>query len=188
MPTVPTTPPPRRPAVLLTDFVDVDVPVEVVRERLFGDGSWMVPLAGDAAREGDAVLVRLSPTATGGRAGVITRIRLGDCSEREGRTFVPIRWEAAVHAGLFPVLDGDLELARLDHATSRVAMQASYRPPLDGLGRFLDAVVLHRVAESTVRAFLRRLAECLGPALEEEGVGSGTPATGPGHSTTRASR
>lgn len=157
--------PPRRPAVFLTDFVDVGRSAGEVAQRVCGSGEWMMPLAGAATAEGDAILVRLGPGVAGARAGVVTRIHLGECLRRNGQTFVPMRWEAAAHAGLFPVLDGDVEIARLDASHCRVAIKASYRPPLEALGRLLDAVALHRVAESTVRAFLHLVAD----HLEEPG-------------------
>ena len=175
--------PPRSPVVFLTDFVDVGRPAGEVGRQLCGCGDWMVPLAGAAAAEGDAILIRLGPTGAGGRAGVVTRIHLGECVRRNGQTFVPMRWEAAAHAGLFPVLDGDLEVARLDDGHCRLAIKASYRPPLEVLGRFLDTVALHRVAESTVRAFLRLLAERL-EKPGDPGLEGDPPRAGAGASAT----
>ena len=163
---------PPRQAVFLTDFVDVDRSADEVGQRVCGCGDWMIPLAGAATAEGDALLVRLGPTGAGTRVGVVARIHLGECIRRNGQTFVPMRWEAAAHTGLFPVLDGDLEIARLDEGHCRLAIKASYRPPLEALGRFLDAVALHRVAESTVRSFLVRLAAILEGTEEAGGATS----------------
>ncbi|HMK97435.1 MAG TPA: hypothetical protein VK425_07805, partial [Acidimicrobiales bacterium] len=72
-----------------------------------------------------------------------------------------IKWQAAERPALFPVLEGDLELVPLGADRSRLILSASYVPPLGELGRRLDRAVLHRVAESTVRSFLRRLASSL---------------------------
>lgn len=84
---------------------------------------------------------------------------------------MPIRWEAATLSGLFPILDGNLELSPVDETTCRLSLVASYRPPLDGVGRRLDRVAFHRVAESTVRSFLELLSARLQEApVEQEGV------------------
>jgi ribosome-associated toxin RatA of RatAB toxin-antitoxin module len=62
---------------------------------------------------------------------------------------------------LFPVLDGELEVAPLDPERCRVTLTASYVPPLGEVGRQLDHALFHRVAHSTVRAFLDRVADSL---------------------------
>lgn len=160
----------RRPVVFLADVVDVQRPLGDVRRHLCGGADWLVPLAHAATDDGDTALVRLGPGSLGTRAGVVTRIRLGACTRRGNGVFVPMRWEAASHSGLFPVLDGDLDLSPLDGAGCRISLNASYRPPLEGLGRVLDTIVLHRVAESTVRSFLQRLAG----SLEDRCSGEGT--------------
>lgn len=159
-------PPPqgRKPAVFLHDFVDVELPLERVRARVCGADGWLGPLAAAAADDGESLLVRLGPHGSTRRPGVELRVRLGECAARGEAVTVPIRWEASRLPGLFPVLDGALELAPLGDGQTRVLLQASYRPPLDGVGLWFDGAVLHRVAESTVRSFLHRVAEGMDPS------------------------
>jgi hypothetical protein len=64
-------------------------------------------------------------------------------------------------SGIFPMLDGDLELAPLGSERCRLTLSASYMPPFGDVGRALDRALLHRVAQSTVRSFLARVAMSL---------------------------
>jgi hypothetical protein len=82
--------------------------------------------------------------------------------------YVPISWRATGPVGPFPLLEGDLELASLGQYRTQLAISASYTPPLGAAGRVADRALLHRVAESTVKDFLDRVAERL---LSAAGVG-----------------
>lgn len=147
--------PPR--SIFLEDAVEVDGPLSDVWPRFGSDGCWLAPLATSATENGETLL-RVGP---GGGLSREVSIKLGTLSDRFGVRHVPIRWEATRLSRLFPILDGDLELTAVDGERCRLGMKASYRPPLDGLGRWVDAALLHRVAEATVRSFLVQLAECL---------------------------
>lgn len=150
----------RQPSVFLQDFVDVPLPSDVVGQALAGEEGSLGPMADEAAADGHALLVRLGREHVPG--GMITlRVQMGGPVLRGGCVMIPIRWEAARLPKVFPVLDGQLEVSPLGPAESRLLLQASYRPPLDGVGRLLDDTVLHRVAESTVRSFLHRLADAV---------------------------
>lgn len=159
--------------MFLTDFVDVERPLAGVHGDLCRRADWLLPLAHAAIGDAEMVLVRLASVPMGVHPGVVTRIRTGECVRRDDVVFVPMRWETTSSFGTFPVLDGDLELSALDETRCRVSIQASYRPPLEDQGRLLGNVALHRVAESTVRAFLQRLAHCF-----EDPPGAGGAAAG----------
>jgi hypothetical protein len=58
-------------------------------------------------------------------------------------------------------MDGDIELGPLGPGRTQLALSARYRPPLGTLGRAVDRVLLHRVAEATVKDFLDRVADAL---------------------------
>lgn len=166
--------PPDRPryVAFLRDFVDVERPLDHVRQRLCVDAGWLLPLVDDAAHDGETLNVRLSPSSVGtDRLGVPATVRLGRCSEHGDAALIPIRWEARTLSGLFPVLDGNLELTPLDPQSCRIGLSASYRPPFEAVGQWLDRVAFHRVAESTVRSFLTRLASHVGGGPGEVGHG-----------------
>ena len=144
------------------DFVDVACPIEVAQEWCRGDGRRLEPLAASAGRDADELLVRMGPSWVFGALTKDVRVTLGACRERGAGLAVSIRWVAAQLPALFPVLDGDLEFAPIGPSQIRVILSASYVAPLGEFGRRLDRALLHRVAESTVRSFLVRLADSLG--------------------------
>lgn len=161
------------PAVFLQDFVDVECAADDVSRRLGGGGAWLTPLASAAGGDGGTLQMRLGPSMSGELVTREVRVRLGQpATTTGGGAVVPIRWEDARYPALFPVLDGDLEVARLDDGSCRLVLNASYRPPLEGIGMLLNQALLHRVAESTARSFLGRVATelCCG---EESGQESG---------------
>ncbi len=59
------------------------------------------------------------------------------------------------------MLDGELEVAPLGPNLTQVGLSASYKPPRGLLGASLDRALLHRVAEATVRDFVKRVAAVL---------------------------
>jgi hypothetical protein len=132
-----------------------------VRGRFVGDGSWFAPLATAAEEDGEELYFRIGPTWASGRAARKVVVTLGQPHERGDALIVPVSWRSSDLPGLFPVLDGDLELAPLAPERCRVSLSASYLPPFGELGRRLDRALLHRVARSTARSFLARLAESL---------------------------
>jgi hypothetical protein len=153
---------PEHAVVFLADAVEIDSPHFEVESWLRCCTSALVPLADDATASGEELLMTVGPGFVGERVlGVPVKVRLGACWTRDGAIAIPIRWEAAFFESLFPVLDGTLVITPLDEERARLAIEASYRPPLDRIGGLIDRVLLHRVAEATVHEFLRRI----GPAL-----------------------
>lgn len=74
---------------------------------------------------------------------------------------VPISWKASFAQKLFPVMQGKVELAPVDHRTTRVTVSGMYEPPLGRIGKELDDALMHRVAESTVKELAESVAEHL---------------------------
>lgn len=111
---------------------------------------------------GQKVLAQIGPF--GGVTGLskLVRIHFLDPREDDGTLSVALRWEATGAAGgLFPVLDADLILAPADATTAELRLLYSYRPPLGRLGAALDAAVLKRVADATIRSLLDTVAGLL---------------------------
>lgn len=70
-----------------------------------------------------------------------------------------IRWEATgPGGGLFPILDADIRLAPAGEHVTVLNVTGVYRPPLGALGEALDRVILHRVADATIRGFMAQVA------------------------------
>ena len=82
-------------------------------------------------------------------------------SHATSKSFFPLRWTASGHAGLFPALDADLEVAPIGPGRTQLAMSARYVPPFGAVGRTIDRALLSRVAEATVKDFLDRVAEAI---------------------------
>ena len=119
--------------------------------------TWPAPLSKTARR----CVCRLDLRWIGGLVSREVEVTLGPMRERGEARVVPIEWGASGFAGMFPVLNGDLELAAIGSRDCRLSLDASYHPPLGDLGRALDRALLHRVAQSTVRSFLARVATAL---------------------------
>jgi hypothetical protein len=144
------------------DFVYVDIPAAAVRARILADhGSWMNPLANGATAEGDALRVRIGPTTKITPLSRITDVELGQPFDRGDTTVVPMTWNGVGTSSAFPVLHADMEIASLGKDRSQLSLLGRYEPPLGGIGRRLDQLLLHRIAEASVRSFLRRLAAAL---------------------------
>jgi len=150
-----------RSAIFLEDFADIARPIEAVRGYFVGDGQWLAPLASAAEEDGEALHLRVGPGWAPPRVAREVLVMLGSPHDRGAALVVPIAWEPSGLPALFPSLEGDIALAPRGPDRCRLTLSASYVPPLGELGRRLDRVLLHRVARSTVRSFLNRVAGSL---------------------------
>lgn len=115
-------------------------------------------LSHEAYQDGIEQVIRVGPR--GDRPGVskLVRISFLDPVQHEDAMRLGLRWEAVgVTGGLFPVLDGDLMLAKVNDDTTTLGLVASYRPPLGQLGAALDRAIISKVADATARALLRSI-------------------------------
>ena len=141
-------------------YLELPLAAGRVEDALAGSAArWLEALAGDAGRRGEGLLaeVGVGPLGVGPRLARPVRVRLGEPVRLGATTSVPMTWEPAGGGGLLPTLDADLEVGPLGPARTQLAISARYRPPLGPLGRAADRVLLHRVAEATVKDFLDRV-------------------------------
>ena len=112
------------------------------------------PLGGDHFSAHD-VLVRVQSTST------------------ESRSMqVALRWEpVGASRHMLPSLDGNLTLIDTGPATSSLSIIASYRPPLGAVGKAVDRAVMSRVADATMSALLREVADHIEQLVEPEDPG-----------------
>ena len=94
-------------------------------------------------------------------------------AERNGDWLrIPVNWSADPAGGLFPTLDGYLQLEPLGPAESKLSIRALYQPPLGRIGQALDDAALHAVARLTVKDFVRavraRVVEAAPAAISKE--------------------
>ena len=84
-------------------------------------------------------------------SGPITRLRL--------------EWEAATAPGLFPLMKAELSVYPLTSTETQLDFLGIYEPPFSALGRAMNAVAGHRIAEASVHRFISEVAEYLRKVL-----------------------
>jgi hypothetical protein len=157
--------------VLLHDYAFVPVPAKWVCARIIADrGEWLSGLAAGAAREGESLRLRVGPIASLPMLSKTVTLHADQAIARGETTVVPLTWRATGSQGIFPVLRADLEVAALSPQITHLTLRGSYEPPLGAVGQRLDGLLLHRVAEATIRSFMRRLAESLADTVANEGA------------------
>ncbi len=148
--------------MLLHDFAYVPVSAERVCDRLMSeDREWLAPLAAAAMREGEALRLRIGPLGAVPLLAKTVSLEVGEPLKRDEVTVVPLTWKATTTPGLFPVMSADLEVVALDAELTQLTLRGRYEPPLGAVGRRLDRLLMHRIAEASVRSFLGRLVATL---------------------------
>jgi hypothetical protein len=104
---------------------------------------------------GLAVLARAGPLGDLRGLARTVQVRLSGPRERQAGVAYALRWEATgPEGGLFPVLDANLSLIRVDASHARLAIIACYRPSPGTRGVQLDRLLLSRMARTTLRSLL----------------------------------
>ena len=155
--------------MLIRYFIELPVPYNELANALVGSPeAWIPGLVGEASDRGERLLIEVG---FGERLRVSKRVEvsIGDPRLLGAALYLPVSWQATGPSGLFPVLEGDLELAPLGEGRTQLAISARYTPPLDGFGALADRALLHRVAESTVKGFLDQVGQRL-----QSGASAGT--------------
>jgi hypothetical protein len=142
---------------LLHDFAYVDLPAISVSQRILDQGNrWLSPIALQAAESAEEMRLRIGPIAT----PLLRRcvwVELGDAIKLGDTVIVPLTWQATGIPAVFPTMSADLEIAPAGPSRTQLTLLGRYDLPLDGLGRGIDARLFQRLAEATVRSFLRRI-------------------------------
>jgi hypothetical protein len=148
-------------------YIELPLPVAVVKRALVGSSAgWLSAMAGEAQARGDGLLGEVGVGPLGVRLRRQVTIQLGEPVRFPSMTSLPLTWEPVGLEGLLPRLDASLELGSLGEDRTQLAISARYRPPLGVVGQAVDRVLLHRVAEATVKDFLDRL----GQAITDQGM------------------
>jgi len=148
--------------MLVYDFTRVPLPIAQVRHRLLGavSGLWQ-QIAEAAYDEGEELLSRVGPFGPVPGLSKAVSVQTGKIRDRGEGFVMPLSWSATGPTELFPVMEADLEIAPLGAAESQLRLSGSYDPPLGVVGRQLDRLLLHQLAEATVRALLSQLVAAL---------------------------
>ena len=76
-----------------------------------------------------------------------------------------LEWEAATMPRFFPLMKGDLSLYPLTSTETQLDFSGVYEPPFGAVGKTMNAVVGHRIAEVSVHRFVSDVAGYLRNAL-----------------------
>ncbi|HEV8652865.1 MAG TPA: hypothetical protein VG276_26625 [Actinomycetes bacterium] len=143
-------------------FVELPLPPDRVEGALLTTPEhWLPALAVAVAGRGEGLLAEVGIGPPGRRVGLPVTVRLGDPVRFPSKTLLPMTWKAVKGGSLFPTLDADIEVGPLGPERTQLSINGRYQPPLGRLGRAADRVLLHRVAEATVKDFLDRVTEAV---------------------------
>lgn len=148
--------------MLIQDFMQVEASFARVRSLLLpGTAEWMTQDADAAYADGERLFLSVASIRADIAFGPRSKVELGEPRRRGDGVVVPMTWRATGSQRLFPVLDADLEAMPLGADKVMLTIAGRYEPPLGSVGRRLDRLVLHRIAEAAVRSFLRRTASTI---------------------------
>ena len=105
--------------------------------------------------------------------GVKTDIKIvvKSVDERAGRsastptTRLTLEWEAARMPRLFPLMKGDLFVYPLTATETQLDFSGVYKAPFGAVGKTMNAIVGHRIAEASVHRFVSDVAGYLRQAI-----------------------
>jgi len=80
-------------------------------------------------------------------------------------TRLMLEWEAVTAPGLFPMMKAELSIYPLTSTETQLDFAGLYEPPFGPLGRAINAVAGHRIAEASVHRFIDEVAEYLRKTL-----------------------
>jgi hypothetical protein len=152
-------------------FVEVAVPVAQVESVLLGSpAAWLPGLAEDARLHGQGLLAEAGFATPVGVVAREVEVSVGRAVRFPSKLAVPMTGEPAAGEALLPGLEADLEVGPLGPRRTQLGINATYTPPLGVIGRTADRLLLHRVAEATLKRFLDQVAERIaGQAQDQAG-------------------
>ena len=168
------------PIMFLRYFVELNLPVAQVRAALLDSpASWLPAMVDGALERADPLLAEVGVGSAALRVTRRVAVRLGEPVEFPSRLLIPMTWEPG--GRLLPRLEGELELGPLGKARTQLSISGRYEPPLGVVGRTVDRIGLHRVAEATVKDFVDQVACALqAPRPSPDGPTPGRAPVGDG--------
>jgi hypothetical protein len=154
----------------------VNHPYEQVREALSQDALAVFQSATkSAASRAQSVAAELRVDIGGIAVEADIKISVKSIEEkgREGMsppvTRLQLEWEAAKMPRLFPLMKADLTVYPLTSTETQLDFSGVYEPPLGALGKAVNAVAGHRIAEVSVHRFINDVAGYLRHTLARPG-------------------
>jgi len=151
----------------------VNHPYEKVRDALSREPRAVFQAATKtAAHRANSLASELSIDLGGIKLGADISISVKDAIQAPGAgttgpsTLIPLEWEAANRPHLFPFMKAELAIYPLTATETQLDFSGIYEAPLGVLGSAVNAVVGHRIAESSVHRFIAAVAEHLRTSLK----------------------
>ncbi len=150
----------------------VNHPYKDVRDALSRDALTVFQSATKAAASRAQSVASELHVDVGG-IGVKTDIRISVKSVEENvpgamptpATRLQLEWEAATMPRLFPLMKAELSIYPLTATETQLDFSGIYEPPFGVVGKAMDAVAGHRIAEVSVHQFINEVAGYLRQAL-----------------------
>ena len=150
----------------------VNHPYEQVRGALSKDAPAVFQSATKAAAsraQSIASELRIDIGGIGIEADIRVSVKNVEVEAREAMlgpaTRLQLEWEAARMPRLFPLMKANLSIYPITATETQLDFKGFYEPPLGPLGKALNAMVGHRIAEVSVHRFLSDVAEYLRKTL-----------------------
>lgn len=149
----------------------INHPYEQVRDALSKDALTVFQLATKVAASrarSIASELRFDVGGMGFEADIIIEVK--KIEEQTAQMAAPVtrlqlEWQAAKMPGLFPLMKAELSIYPLTASETQLDFQGFYEPPLGPVGKALNAIAGHRIAEVTVHRFMTDVAEHLRRSL-----------------------
>lgn len=149
--------------VFAQDFAVVARPYEHVAAQLRTRADAVMRHAMTAARaQGADLQGRVGPGSWPAALAPAVEVRPRPARASTGGLVLGFDWESSDRPSLLQRLEGDLEAAPFGATESQLALRCRYQPPADLVLRRADELLLHRLVESTLRAFLRGICAAIG--------------------------
>ncbi len=87
-------------------------------------------------------------------------------SNGEQQMAVFLEWKAASTPSLFPTMIAQLHVYPITSTETQLDFNGEYKPPLGILGKAVNAVVGHRIADASVHRFVAEVADYLENKIE----------------------
>jgi hypothetical protein len=149
----------------------VNHPYEQVRDALRQDALTVFQSATKAAASRAQSIAAELHVDSGG-IGIKTDISISvkNIEEKVDAVSPPVtrlllEWEAATMPHLFPLMKAELSIYALTTTETQLDFSGIYEPPFGAVGKVMNAVVGHRIAEVSVHRFINDVAGYLRHAL-----------------------
>lgn len=150
----------------------VNHPYEQVRDALSKDAPLVLQSATKAAAsraQSIASELRIDVGGIGIQADIQVSVKNIEVKPRQAMsgpvTRLQLEWQAARMANFFPLMHADLSIYPITATETQLDFDGFYEPPLGPLGKAMNAMVGHRIAEACVHRFVREVAEYLRKSL-----------------------